>query len=49
MINDTNIPFTEQEMAVLHKGLKYNLHTTQKLVGKFGPRSRNSNITIAYI
>jgi hypothetical protein len=30
MINDTNIPFTEQEMALLHKGLKYNLHTKRK-------------------
>ena len=29
VVNDTNIPFTEQEMALLHKGLKYNLHAKQ--------------------
>jgi hypothetical protein len=29
-MNDTNIQFTEQEMALLHKGLKYNLHTKCK-------------------
>jgi hypothetical protein len=27
VVNNTNIPFSKQEMTLLHKGLKYNLHT----------------------
>jgi hypothetical protein len=30
VINNTNIPFSNSEMALLQKGLKYNLHTKKK-------------------
>ena len=30
VINNTNIPFTQSEMTLLQKGLKYNLHTKRE-------------------
>jgi len=30
VINNTNIPFSNSEMTLLQKGLKYNLHTNKK-------------------
>jgi hypothetical protein len=30
VVNNTDIPFTEHEMNLLHKGLKYNTHAKKK-------------------
>jgi len=47
VINNTEIPFSNREIRLFQKGLKYNIHTKKK---KLDPnpstRSRNSHHTI---
>jgi hypothetical protein len=39
VINNTNIPFTNSETALLQKGLKYNIHSKkEELDTEPGPR-----------
>ena len=45
VVKYTEIPFTNSEMGLLQKGLKYNTRKKEKLDSNPSPRSRNSSHT----
>jgi len=48
VVNNTDITFSKNELSLLNKGLKYNLHKRQTLVHQSSFRSRNSYQYVTY-